>query len=180
MVLYYRILKNLTIMGCFTAARVTSMQWLLLNVAEFGYCCLHVHDAFPTSFSPCSFKENLYFFMPLINVSYNKNVFSKASVAVLWLFSFFNAQLFWNMSQLLSASSLAWKRCINWYVPQQLVSVSHLCFDKSRFFDSPFYCWLCSIFLTMLIRKFYFVILLKRYCSCKKCCEQTAPQSRTM
>lgn len=120
------ILKSLIVMGCFMAAKVTSMQWLLLNVAEFGCCYLHVYDVLPTSFSPCCFKENVFSFMLLINVSYNKNIVSKASVAVLWLFSFFNAQLFWNMFQLCSASILAWERCINWPVSQQVVSVSYL------------------------------------------------------
>lgn len=50
-----------------------------------------MHDAFPASFSICCFKENIFSFMLLINVTDNKNVFSKASLAVLVVFSFFNA-----------------------------------------------------------------------------------------
>lgn len=54
--------------------------------------------------------------MLLINVIDNKNVFSKASLAVLEVFSFFNAHLFWNTFQLLCASSLDWERCFNLFL----------------------------------------------------------------
>jgi len=73
-------------------------------VVDFG-CYLQVRDALFSSFSPRCFKENTFSFI--------KNIFSKTSAAVLWLLDFFNAQLFQNMFQLLSASSLAWESCVN-------------------------------------------------------------------